>query len=209
MAASNAAIYGFTFSWQASTAKSAHVRYTGFYSADFFETDDDHGEVFGGDDVLREVVHDHESESMAHRDHDYLYLDGCGRPSGGCQCLAPLNGIAPLAAFRSHTTSSASCNRAGCLWSRSAARAIEIATVQCLDVEESQGCSVQPNRPDCELPLLEQMDLVLPYVVLVEPVATLAEIASEIFNDSQRRLGKYVLIVVSEKLRRWSSSSIR
>jgi len=53
------------------------------------------------------------------------------------------------------------------------------------------------------------MDLVLPYVVLVEPVATLAEIASEIFNDSQRRLGKYVLIVVSEKLRRWSSSSIR
>ena len=81
--------------------------------------------------------------------------------------------------------------------------------VQCLDAEESQGCSVQPNRPDCELPLLEQMDLVLPYVVLVEPVATLAEIASEIFNDSQIRLGKYVLIVVSEKLRRWSSSSIR
>src|SRR5262245_18566600 len=38
------------------------------------------------------------SGSMAHRDRDYLCLDGCVRLFGGCQCLPPLNGIAPLAA---------------------------------------------------------------------------------------------------------------
>src|SRR5215831_16910007 len=65
---------------------------------------------------------------------------------------------------------------------------MEIPTAQCLDVEESQGGSVQANRLDCELPLLEQMYLVLPYVVLVETIRTLAEIASEIFNDSHIRL---------------------
>src|SRR5262249_3508939 len=62
---------------------------------------------------------------------------------------------------------------------------MEIPTVQCLDIEESQGSSVRANRLDCELPLLEQMYLVLPYVVRIEPIGTLAEIPTEILNDSQ------------------------
>jgi hypothetical protein len=52
----------------------------------------------------------------------------------------------------------------------------------------SQRGSVQPNRFDGELPVLEQMYLVLPYVVLVEPIGSLGEIASEMLNDSQKRL---------------------